>query len=172
MSGCALFARALASETVPGAEAELLRQLERDWRKRTDPRWAATYAGHCPVDGVAHPEYMWRHLSDPDVGEVLAGIHFLGLDGTKPFVGVRAWTPADPARLDDLAQLLAREWAAFQPGFFQIFRASDRWGPNDATVDQHLLAGRLEDLRQQPPGCERVKLLPRAESDAEAIAAR
>jgi len=168
------FAASLAAETDPDAEPALLDELERDWRTRTDPGWMTGYARACPVAGAAPERYGWRTVSDPAVGDVLGGIHFLGMDGTEPFVGVRGWTRPRAELLGRLARLAAREWRVFRPRRLRLFRAAGRWTPPRGEVDQHLLVGRLDALRERPApsGTAHVRLLARDARAGEPLAER
>jgi len=168
------FAACLAAETEPAAEPAILEELERDWRTRTDREWMARYARACPVAGAAPDRYGWRIVSDPVAGDVLGGIHFLGMDATEPFVGVHAWTRPRADLLDRLARLAEREWHVFRPRRLRLFRAGERWTPPRGEIDQHLVVGRLDALRARPaPSVTgHVRLLARDARAAEPLAER
>ena len=169
------FARALAHELGEPLEAPLLEELAAEWRYRTDPDHCARYAARCPVPQADPEEYRLRRLRLEDGQEVLAGIHFKGLDLAWPFVGVRAWTAPDPPRLPWLARVLGAAFARFQPRAVQVFRrAGTPAGPAAAAeLDQHLLVGRVAELRALPPprGHERLQVRPASERQADELAA-
>jgi GNAT superfamily N-acetyltransferase len=166
-----LFTESLASQLGHPDSGPLTEELREDWTLRTDPSHAARYAAGCPVEGVAPADYMLRRLAIPGAGEVLAGIHFKGLDLAQPFVGVRAWSAPDAANLPALVSTLREAWAPFHPRSVQLFLPAGQAPPPAAILDQHLLVARVEDTRRlpPPPSRERVHLAP--SQDAEALAA-
>jgi len=132
---------------------------------------AGQYAADCPVPGAEPRDYTLRHIDLGDDGRFLAGIHFLRMDVSRPFVGVIARTMSfeDAAHIRRVSRALTEQLSLFSPEsvwFFQAdgaieFSLGDYPG---GKLDQHLLAARVNDMREAtPPGLERMEARPPAD---------
>lgn len=80
------------------------------------------YAAACPVAGAVPADYGIRLLPCPGSGRVLAGIHFYGLDSSRPFVHVSgADFEIGPASVERLAHLVREVFATFRPGRMRVW---------------------------------------------------
>jgi len=147
----------IAAWLSPEAIAENLRaELGEELALRTEPAQAERYRRHCPVAGVAADAYMLRELDLGADGKAMAGIHFVGMDVRRPFVGVFARTQplATPAALARLARRLRDELAAFQPERWRLWSTQADTAVERAPrarVGMFVVAGRLGELRARPP---------------------
>ena len=101
-----------------------------------------------------------RRVEFADGHWCVAGIRFLGLDPEKPFVHVVATSvPPQLALLDAYAEQLHREFADFGPLAIRFALPNP---PEDADIDQWIIAGLVSGLRRKPrrPQHERVRLTP------------
>ena len=101
-----------------------------------------------------------RRVEFADGHWCVAGIRFLGLDPEKPFVHVVATSvPPQLALLDAYAEQLHREFADFGPLAIRFELPNP---PEDADIDQWIIAGLVSGLRRKPrrPQHERVRLTP------------
>ena len=101
-----------------------------------------------------------RRVEFADGHWCVAGIRFLGLDPEKPFVHVVATSvPPQLALLDAYAEQLHREFADFGPLAIRFGLPNP---PEDADIDQWIIAGLVSGLRRKPrrPQHERVRLTP------------
>ena len=101
-----------------------------------------------------------RRVEFADGHWCVAGIRFLGLDPEKPFVHVVATSvPPQLALLDAYAEHLHREFADFGPLAIRFELPNP---PEDADIDQWIIAGLVSGLRRKPrrPQHERVRLTP------------
>ncbi|MDL0402867.1 hypothetical protein [Corynebacterium lehmanniae] len=101
-----------------------------------------------------------RRVEFADGHWCVAGVRFLGLDPEKPFVHVVATSvPPQLALLDAYAEQLHREFADFGPLAIRFELPNP---PEDADIDQWIIAGLVSGLRRKPrrPQHERVRLTP------------
>lgn len=116
-----------------------------------------------PLGGPDVPDPLaWasRRVEFADGHWCVAGIRFLGLDPEKPFVHVVATSvPPQLALLDAYAEQLHREFADFGPLAIRFELPN---APEDADIDQWIIAGLVSGLRRKPrrPQHERVRLTP------------
>lgn len=122
------------------------------------------------VEGLGGPdladplEWVNKRVEFTDGNWCVCGIRFLGMDPAKPFVSVAATSvPSELAALEPYAEQLHREYAAFVPLAIR-FELPD--APENADVDQWVVAGLVSDLREYPrrPQTARMQLV-RAEPD-------
>lgn len=123
------------------------------------------YAQDCPVSGAKPVDYRLRQISLGKDGSFLAGIHFLGLDVNRPFVGVLAREHAltDAAYVRRVSKALASHFSLFSPEavwFFQPDGAPelDLASYPGSRLDQHLLAAPVREmLTRSPQHLDRVE---------------
>ncbi len=167
-------APALSRWVSPAALSERLRRgLEQSVQRRMlDEEHARAYAYGCPVTGTGWRDYQLRLVDLGPDGRVLAGVHFLGLDPERPFVGVRGRTASlrGAAHADRLVAALLKEFERFSPRAVWDFQYAppaewDLAGLEGAQPDQLLLVGRASELAARPalPEAERVALRPPGE---------
>lgn len=116
-----------------------------------------------PLGGPDVPDPLaWanRRVEFADGNWCIAGIRFLGLDTRKPFVQVAATSvPPQHDRLGTYATQLHSEFADFGPLAIRFELPNP---PEDADIDQWIIAGLVSELRRKPrrPQHERVRLTP------------
>lgn len=116
-----------------------------------------------PLGGPDVPDPLaWanRRVEFADGQWCVAGIRFLGLDPDKAFVHVVATSvPPEHGGLHPYAEQLHHEFAEFSPLAIRYELPNP---PEDADVDQWILAGLVSELRERPrrPQHERVRLTP------------
>lgn len=124
----------------------------------------ARFAASCPVEGASVEDYALRSIRLRCGCDVLAGIHFYGMDRTRPFVGVEAQSRAlSGEEALEAARELAERFAVFHP---PLARFHGRQGGADfallpgARPDTLVYAGRLATLLEAPPpaGLDRLAL--------------
>ncbi len=155
------------------------RRLESDAR-------AESYRDSCPVEGATADDYRLREIvldgktdseiaSEPgmELGRelsVLAGIHFLGLDVDRPFVGVYAQSRAlREEEFDVASRRLLQEFAAFSPPSVWWWRLNDPQPSNAWSSDQRIWMGRIESLLRGPDSAEWATSDPSVESSSKHI---
>jgi L-amino acid N-acyltransferase YncA len=114
------------------------------------------------LDGESDPlDWTNRRVDLPGGGWALTGIRFRGGDSSRPFVDVVATTEAPT--LDGLAAVAAAvvpAYRTFEPLCLRVdapdpavlveeLRSEERFGPGCA-VDMYVVAGPVEELRDQP----------------------
>lgn len=129
-----------------------------------DVDFGAGFRDHLkPLGGPDVPDPLaWanRRVEFADGHWCVAGIRFLGLDPDKPFVHVVATSvPPQHDRLGPYAEQLHREFADFGPLAIRFELPNP---PEDADIDQWIIAGLVSGLRRKPrrPQHERVRLTP------------
>ena len=135
--------------------ANLRADLGEELALRSGPEHADRYRQLCPVPGVESDEYLLRALDLGRDGQVLVGIHFLGMDAREPFVGVLARTQplADPAAVARIGARLQREFARFAPRRWLIWASAHDLALSStagAQVDMRVIAGKLDVLCARP----------------------
>ena len=171
----------LLNQMMAAYEAWMPRQL-REWYTADERRELAVQEMRPQAQHVANEEFgagfrdHLKPLGGPDVPDPLAwanrrvefadgqwcvaGIRFLGLDPDKAFVHVVATSvPPEHGGLRFYAEQLHREFAEFGP---LAIRFELPEPPEDADVDQWILAGLVSELRKRPrrPQYGRVRLTP------------
>jgi L-amino acid N-acyltransferase YncA len=139
-------------------------------------------------DGVGlHPasdplDWTNRHLDLPDDGWALTGIRYRGGDSLRPFVDVVATTEAPTTDgLAGVAAAVVPAYTGFEPlclrvdapdpaGLVEALASDERFGPGCA-VDMYVVAGPVEELRDQPRASAYDQVVLRA-GEPEPLAAR
>jgi len=102
-----------------------------------DADFGQRFADGRPVSGVTPAEYQHRRVS-VNGQSLLVGIRYKGGDLTHPFVDLLAWTGAVQPRW---LEVVAEEFAVFQPQAVRYCLAAGVSPLDSAIVDQHLVAG-------------------------------
>jgi hypothetical protein len=134
--------------------SEIAWYFDRTWTDRVEtPEWLAGYACACPVDGTDPGMYGLREIDTGSDAAVLAGIHFVGRDVTRPFVNVFAQTrDFSGPELSAATSALIATFSPFKPSRVRW------WSPEQrelrtlpgATGDHRLVIGRLPAIRELP----------------------
>ena len=132
-----------------------------------DAEFAAVFADHITLPGIAPLDYAHRHIRTPR-GELLGGIRFYGRDVARPFVDVLAHSFTD---LSVLADVVAAEWSAFGVRFLRLQHRPGIINGGNVILDQTIHVARYS---QMTPTDGRVRLapLPDAGSAIDLVAAR
>ncbi|HEX4688178.1 MAG TPA: hypothetical protein VH228_15470 [Nocardioides sp.] len=147
-----------------GALRRNLRSAMADEAHRVaDAGFGADFRDDVGIDGPEDP-LAWanRRLDLPGDGWAVTGIRFRGRDSTRPFVDVVATTAAPtpdglavvaasvlPA-YEEFAPLCLRVDAPEGPAVVAELRDDARFEAAGCAVDQHVVAGLVEQLRTQP----------------------
>lgn len=137
---------------------------QEQWTTRTDPAHCLALARRLAILGRRAEDYAVRLIDLGALGQVMAGIHFFGMDHTKPFVGVLAQSrDLDDAELEPFRARLCEEFALFVPSAVWIFVAgheSQLPRVSGARSDQRVHIGSIAALGDSPvpPGYERMTL--------------
>jgi hypothetical protein len=134
--------------------SQIASYFDRTWMDRVEtPEWLAEYARACPVDGTEPGMYRLREIDISSNDAVLAGIHFVGRDVTRPFVNVFAQSrDFSGPEVSAATSALISAFSAFNPSRVRW------WSPEQrelrtlplATGDQRLVVGRLSEIREVP----------------------
>ncbi len=137
--------------------------------------FAETFAKACPWPGAQPADYLQRVVPLAG-GDALAGIRFLGGMPEFRFVDLLAHTgPDEPAVLGRAGLAALEAFAPFAPSALRVRQASERmlepagWR---VEVDQHVLAGRLDELATRPRAAAGLRLESVEPEEAEAFTAR
>ena len=137
--------------------ADRLQLLRGALRRRRDDRGVVgRFADACPVAGASIQDYALREVDLGPDGHVMAGIHFYGMDMSRPFVGVLAAEhhPNCVERLQRMHRELLDQFAMFG------VRVT-RWGSGvteepfracpTSWADQLVFAAPLDHILRSPP---------------------
>jgi len=141
--------RVLAWRGRAGVEESLGAWLDLQLTRVTDPAFGEGFAEGCPWEGAGPGDYQQRFVSFPG-GEALVGIRFLGGSPDFRFVDlVVARGVEDPDALAAAGRAALEACAVFAPQAIRVRQAAERTlDPSGwrAEIDQHFLAGRLDEL--------------------------
>ena len=164
--------RVLAWRGRAGIEEALGLWLDLQLTRVTDPGFGERFAEGCPWEGAVPADYQQRFVSFPE-GEALVGIRFLGGSPEFRFVDlVIAEGADDPDALAAAGRAALEACAVFAPQAIRVRQAAERtldprgWR---AEVDQHFLAGRLDELALLGETPAELRLESASPEDAEAF---
>ena len=105
----------------PVVAERLAEELASSFALRSDPAWCAEVAETMASHGRPDSEYSLRQLDLGWHGQVIAGIHFLGLDPAKPFVAIYGQSEdlSGPG-LQSAVDRLLDHFGPFQPGSVRL----------------------------------------------------
>lgn len=150
--------------------------LDLQLNRVSDAAFGEGFAEGCPWPGAKPADYLQRFVSFAG-GEALVGIRFLGGSPDFRFVDlVITRGVEDPSGLAAAGRAALESCALFSPQAIRVRQASEGTLEAEgwrAEIDQHFLAGRLDELDESvavglPPG---LQLEPASPADAEAFTA-
>ncbi len=106
------------------------------------------FKGKMDLPGVPAESYAHRTIEVPGL-RLLAGIRFWNNRIDRPYVEVFAWhTESEGAAppWDQIADVIAKQWAAFKPSSFRVFLTNEDKLPPKANIDMLIYAGTLGEI--------------------------